>query len=141
MDTTVVLRKLESLSRCIGRLESKTPDSAEILRADIDLQDIISINLERAVQISVDIASLLLSSAKARPPVTMAEAFAALADNGIISPALSQSLQKAVGFRNIAVHEYQIVDWERVFGLITTRLGDFRAFSKAVLGFLTPGAR
>jgi len=133
MADAVILRKLESLSRCINRLESKAPPRVEILLADLDLQDIISVNLERAVHISVDVASLLLSSTKGKPPATMRDAFAALAQNGIISAELSASLQKAVGFRNIAVHEYDKVDWKQVFSLVTTRLQDFRAFARAVL--------
>ena len=54
----VVRRKLESLRRCIVRIEEKRPVSVEILKTDYDIQDIISLNLERAIQISVDIGSL-----------------------------------------------------------------------------------
>jgi len=55
MDADVVLAKLDSLQRCVGRVEEKTPSNVEVLTSDYDMQDIISLNLERAVQISVDI--------------------------------------------------------------------------------------
>jgi hypothetical protein len=51
MDREIVALKLESLRRCIQRLNSKCPLEPETLVADIDLQDIISLNLSRAVQI------------------------------------------------------------------------------------------
>lgn len=50
MDRDVVLKKLESLRRCIKRIQDKTPQAYEELVDDYDLQDIITINLERAVQ-------------------------------------------------------------------------------------------
>jgi hypothetical protein len=34
MDTDVVLAKLESLQRCISRIEEKTPPNVEILKSD-----------------------------------------------------------------------------------------------------------
>lgn len=49
MDHDVIARKLDSLSRCVIRIESKRPADARELVSDIDLQDIISVNLERAV--------------------------------------------------------------------------------------------
>lgn len=55
MDREVVEQKLESLRRCINRIETKCPVDAATLVADIDLQDVVSLNLSRAVQISVDI--------------------------------------------------------------------------------------
>ena len=50
MDETVILSKLDSLGRSVSRIHSKTPESATALIDDYDRQDIISINLERAVQ-------------------------------------------------------------------------------------------
>jgi hypothetical protein len=48
MDREVVEQKLESLRRCLKRIETKCPANAEILMADCDLQDIIALNLSRA---------------------------------------------------------------------------------------------
>ena len=42
--------KLDALARCLARIESKSPFTLERLRSDADLQDIISVNLERAIQ-------------------------------------------------------------------------------------------
>ena len=128
----VVRLKLESLRRCIARIEQKRPVSAEILKTDYDIQDIISLNLERAIQISVDIGSYLLAESEQTPPETMGEVFPSLAEAGYISESLGMRLKMAVGFRNISVHEYQKVDWEIVFSIINRNLEDFKDFMRAV---------
>lgn len=129
----VVRRKLESLRRCIGRIEQKRPEAVEILKTDYDIQDIISLNLERAIQLSVDIGSYLLAESDQTPPNTMGEIFSELAIAGFISEELAIKLRKAVGFRNISVHEYQNVDWDIVFSIINRNLDDFKDFMRAVI--------
>ena len=49
MDQSLIEEKLEALQRCIRRIEEKRPSAAKILATDSDLQDIISLNLTRAV--------------------------------------------------------------------------------------------
>ncbi len=129
----VVRRKLESLRRCIGRIETKRPETVEILKTDYDIQDIISLNLERAIQLSVDIGSYLLAESEQSPPNTMGEIFSELAVAGFITEHLADKLRKAVGFRNISVHEYQSVDWDIVFSIINRNLDDFKDFMRAVI--------
>ncbi len=108
MDRALVEAKLESLRRCVERIATKTPTSADQLAQNPDLQDIIALNLQRAVQLSVDLASHLIAETDARPPSTMAENFEALKNLQLISPALSERMTKAVGFRNVAVHSYKL---------------------------------
>ena len=59
MDNELIEQKLESLRRCLQRIQEKCPSSAEVLTRDIDLQDIVSINLTRAIQLCVDIGEEL----------------------------------------------------------------------------------
>jgi len=106
MNKDVINRKLESLRRCIARITSKMPITPEALRSNYDLQDIIAFNLERAVQICVDIAAHVISKTEVPPPSTMTEGFARLAELQVLPPQLADSLQKAVAFRNILVHNY-----------------------------------
>jgi uncharacterized protein YutE (UPF0331/DUF86 family) len=132
MDRNLVEAKLESLRRCVERIAAKTPSSADLLAQNPDLQDIIALNLQRVVQLSVDLASHLIAETDARPPSTMAENFEVLKNLQVISPALSERMIKAVGFRNIAVHSYQAIDWNIVFQICNRHLDDFRQFAQAV---------
>lgn len=140
MDNDVVSAKLESLRRCLNRIRAKTPESVEILVGDYDLQDIISINLQRAVHVCVDIANHLIADSDAEPPSTLGQAFDTLASLDVIPSNVAARLKGAVGFRNIAVHAYQTVDWEIVYNLITTRLEDFETFAARVSTLLDQSA-
>ncbi|TSA49846.1 MAG: DUF86 domain-containing protein [Nitrosomonadales bacterium] len=132
MDREVVEQKLESLRRCLRRIETKRPPDAATLIADIDLQDIISLNLSRAVQISVDIGAHLIAGMEVPPPDTMGQTFDLLAQEGVLNNELANSLKKAVGFRNIAVHNYENINWGIVHSLVKYHLADFSEFAKVV---------
>ena len=132
MDQSLIEEKLEALQRCIRRIEEKRPSAAKILATDSDLQDIISLNLTRAVQICVDIAAHIIADHNIPAPQTMSQAFEVLADLNVINSSLAGRMKKSVGFRNIAVHNYQAIDWQIVYNISTKYLEDFRSFAKAV---------
>lgn len=96
------------------------------------LQDTIAINMERAVQLCVDITSIILADTNCRPPQTTSEGFRILADEGIIAQELADQLVKAVGFRNLAVHAYDKIDWAIVYSLFEDNLVDLRAFGRTM---------
>ena len=132
MDRDLIEAKLESLRRCVERIAAKTPLSADQLTRDPDLQDIIALNLQRAVQLCVDLAAHVIADTDARPPSTMAENFTILQDLKILSSPLAERMTKSVGFRNIAVHSYQLIDWNIVFQICRHHLDDFKHFAEAV---------
>ena len=132
MDREVVEQKLESLRRCLQRVETKCPADADTLAADFDLQDIVTLNLSRAVQLCVDIGAHLIAGMNVAPPDTMGQTFDLLAQAGLLTTALALSLKKAVGFRNIAVHNYDAINWHIVHSIVKNHLADFSAFAKVV---------
>ena len=129
MDSLILAEKVESLRRCIERIENRRTESSEQLRADPDRQDIVSLNLTRAVQLCVDMAAHVLVDTAQRAPQTMAEAFDLLTAEGVIPEELAARMRGAVGFRNVAVHSYQVIDWEIVHRITHEGLEDFRAFA------------
>jgi uncharacterized protein YutE (UPF0331/DUF86 family) len=132
MDKDVMNRKLESLRRCIARIESKRPITPDILRSNYDLQDIIALNLERAVQTCVDMAAHVISQSELPPPGTMGEGFERLAELQVIPRQLAERPQKAVAFRNILVHNYTNINWDIVADILTQHLTDFVQFAQAI---------
>lgn len=138
MDQRIVLDKIESLRRCVERIATRSPGTAAALARDTDAQDIVSLNLTRAVQLAVDIAAHVLATTAERPPDTMGETFVRLAEVGVLSASLAGRLRAAVGFRNIAVHNYRSVDWDVVHEIATTRLDDFREFARCVIENAVP---
>ncbi len=49
MSNELINEKLDSVGRCLARIEEKKPPGVEQLRKDLDIQDILVVNLERTV--------------------------------------------------------------------------------------------
>jgi len=135
VDRAVIDRKLESLRRCVQRIRDKRPSSVDTLASDLDAQDVLVLNLSRAVQVCVDIGAHLLGSLDQPVPATMGETFIRLAEAAVLDAALADRLRRAVGFRNIAVHNYDAIDWQIVMALSGAPLQDFEDFARAIVGY------
>lgn len=132
MDRLIVERKIDSLRRCLARIAAKRPESVDVLEKDVDLQDILVLNISRAVQVCVDLASHVLADQDLPLPNTMGEAFDNLARAGIIDAGLALKMKRAVGFRNIAVHAYDAINWQIVFAIATQDMENLKQFAKAI---------
>lgn len=129
----VLQRKAASLERCVARVRDKYRGNEQAFEADVDLQDIIVLNLQRACQTAIDMALRIGRLKRLAFPSDTAEIFRILARAGLIDKELASSLARMVGFRDIAVHEYQELDLAKVRRIIEHRLDDLLAFSKAML--------
>ncbi|MFT4177990.1 MAG: hypothetical protein QM612_00780 [Thermomonas sp.] len=78
MEPLIIERKLDSLQRCLARLHTKAPANVEQLRGDIDLQDVLVLNLSRAVQLCVDMAAHVIADGICRHPIPWAKPSTAL---------------------------------------------------------------
>jgi len=134
MDRAVVDQNVESLCRCLDRVSTRLPSTVEALQNNPDSQDIVSLNLTRAVQLCIDPAAYWLAEHDDNPaPKTMGQNFDALANAGLIDSKLASRMKKAVGFRNIMVHSYDEIDWAIVHAIGSNYLDDFKAFARAIL--------
>jgi uncharacterized protein YutE (UPF0331/DUF86 family) len=132
MDIEVIRAKQDSIARCIGRIQSKADLSYEELLEDYDAQDVITLNLERAVQQACDIAAMILADTTEPPADTMRGAFESLQRIQALSGETAGRMMKAVGFRNTAVHAYQQIDWTIVHKITHERLNDFSTFVREI---------
>ena len=132
MDPLILEEKLESLGRCVERLETRRCASAAELAEDADAQDIVVLNLTRAVQLCADMAVHIITGSRRPPPRNMGESFEELRDLGWIDAALAARMRSAVGFRNLAVHAYQKLDIGLVHKLCYEGPVDLRAFARAI---------
>ena len=102
---------------------------------DIDKQDIIALNLERSVQLCVDITNHIISTLDDAPAMSMAESFERLSEKKIIPEELGKNLKKAVGFRNLSVHAYDKIDWQLVWNILEGDLNNLVRFLECVESF------
>ncbi len=129
----VVLQKLENIANCVNRIESKKPFTVDDLKLNFDIQDTISINLQRAIQAATDLAAHIISEKNGRTPKDMGDTFTVLNELNLIDKNLSELMIKATGFRNAIVHEYDGIDWVVVHTVCENHLHLFKDFSKSIL--------
>lgn len=133
MDKDLLQRKLEMLMRCLERIRSHKIETLEDLESNLDKQESIILNLQRAVQVCIDIGNHVLLDYSVTP-VTMADTFRCMAEKKLISKENASNLAKAAAFRNIAVHQYDTIDNKIVLSIVKEHLQDFVDFAKAVGG-------
>jgi uncharacterized protein YutE (UPF0331/DUF86 family) len=85
----------------------------------------------------VDIGAHIISSSEKEPPDTMSNTFQNLFDMKILLIETATVMKKTVGFRNIAVHNYEAINWEIVFNICMKQLDDFRQFAQEVDDYLS----
>ena len=125
---TLILEKIDTVMRCLSRVSEKTPATLHDFENDLDRQDIVILNLERAIQACVDIAAHIVAYSNLPVPSTMSDAFEKLASAQILSRKTADQMKKTIGLRNILVHEYQKIDWTILWQMITGHLDDFHSF-------------
>lgn len=133
MADDVVLNKAASIERCLQRIQEEFEGNQQNLAANQTKQDAIVLNLQRACETAIDLAMYVVSQRKLGIPQDSRDAFTLLQTAGILPPDLATRMQRMVGFRNIAVHEYTRLNLEVVQAIITKQLDDFRAFSSIIV--------
>lgn len=98
MKQHLIVKKRASLQRCLCRLQTRCPTTQEGLRFDPDAQDIVSLNLMRAFQLTVDIGRIILGKTKVVAPNTPNATFEQLQGFGIINDDLANRLTAADAF-------------------------------------------
>ena len=109
VDKDIILNKSQTIERCLKRVTEEyenNPDNLNIILK----QDAIILNIQRACEAAISIAMHIVAEEGLGLPQYSREAFELLANHKIIDEKLSKKLQAMVGFRNIAIHDYQKLD-------------------------------
>lgn len=133
MADDVVLNKAASIERCLQRILEEYAGNNENLVTNRTKQDAIILNLQRACETSIDLAMYVISRRQLGIPQDSRDAFTLLQTGGILQAELATRMQRMVGFRNVAVHEYTRLDLDVVHAIITKQLEDFRTFSSTIV--------
>ncbi|MEY3220948.1 MAG: hypothetical protein RIT27_2305 [Pseudomonadota bacterium] len=125
----VIINKIQSIQRCILRATEEHQLAGISFIQDFSRQDAAVLNITRACEQTIDLANYLIKKNKLGIPNSSRESFELLAQHNMISISLCQQLQKMVGFRNIAIHEYQKLNPHIIVSIIETGLEDLLAFT------------
>ena len=132
VDPDVALAKIATIDRCLQRIADVRGQRRAAL-LPIDVEDIVLLNLQRAVQAAIDLAAHVVASEGYGLPVSLADAFSLLEGQGVLDALLAERLRRMVGFRNILVHNYRALDPAIVETIIARHLDDLQAFSAGLV--------
>ena len=128
----ILVNKTATIRHCIKRINEEYWGYEQELEDNYTRQDSIILNLERASQASIDLSSHLIRIKKLGVPKTSREVFELLQEQHILSSETAETMKKMVGFRNIAVHDYQNISLAIVKNIIEYHLSDFERFIKDI---------
>ncbi|MFC4653901.1 DUF86 domain-containing protein [Rheinheimera marina] len=129
----VLINKAATIERCIQRAREEYDKAPATFASDFTRQDAAILNIQRACEAALDMGQHLIRLHKLGVPQSSRDVFTLLAAASLISADLAANLKKMVGFRNIAVHEYQRIQLPIVEMVILHRLDDFRIYSSTLL--------
>jgi uncharacterized protein YutE (UPF0331/DUF86 family) len=136
MDRNVILNKIAIIERCICRIQEEYAGNPDHLH-HYTKQDSIILNLQRACEASIDLAMHVVAKKRLGLPQSSRDAFTLLEQHELIDSILADKLKAMVGFRNIAIHNYQGVDLEIVQQIVEEHMDDFSQFANIMLKMIS----
>ena len=138
VDIDVILGKVDNIKRCMKRIKDVTNFNPDSL-LNIDKQDIFILNLQRAIEATIDIATHIVASEGLGIATTVRDNFELLKDAEVINERLMKKMQAMVAFRNISIHAYTLVDIDILKSILKNNLKDIDEFYTVILGRFFPG--
>jgi uncharacterized protein YutE (UPF0331/DUF86 family) len=128
----VAAAKITSLQRCVARAREAHARAGAEFHRNRDLQDAAVLNIIRACETAIDLATMAIRARQLGLPTESREFFATLERESILPSELGARLRAMVGFRNLAVHQYRDIDLDIVERIILKDLDDLLSFGQTV---------
>ncbi len=127
LEKDAILAKISIIKNCLNTIQKVTGlDPAKL--DDYMVEDVFVLNLQRSIQASIDMANIIIAMKGWRLPASYKESFKELFKQKIIDKKTFDQMSKMVGFRNIAVHEYQELKREILASILQNNLKDLENF-------------
>ena len=107
MADDVLLKKAAIVERSVGRAREEYAAAGAGFATDFTRQDAAVMNIQRACEAVVDMANHIVRRDRLGVVSSARESFDTLVSAGFITQELAEAMKHMVGFRNLAVHDYQ----------------------------------
>lgn len=129
----VLIAKAGIIERCVERARQEYQKDPASFAWDLSRQDAAILNIVRACDAAIAMGQHLIRRERLGIPQSARDVFELLHRGGWLESSLLPVMKNMVGFRNIAVHEYQTLQLPVTVSIIKKHLGDFILFSSAIL--------
>lgn len=129
----VLINKAATIERCVRRAREEYAADPDSFASNFTRQDAAILNIQRACEAALDMGQHLIRRERLGVPQSARDVFSLLARGGWINSELAAALKRMVGFRNIAVHDYESLQLPITVRIIETHLDEFLDYSGALL--------
>lgn len=129
----ILVNKAAIIERCLHRISEEYQGHENDLETNHTKLDSIILNLLRACEGSIDAAMHIVRVKKLGIPQQSRDAFRLLNENALLNDELCLRMQAMVGFRNIAVHNYQKMSLPILQSILENNLTDFQDFARLIV--------
>jgi uncharacterized protein YutE (UPF0331/DUF86 family) len=133
MADDVLINKAAAIERCVSRAREEYAADPPSFATNFTRQDAAILNIQRACEAALDMGQHMVRRERLGVPQSARDVFALLAQGGWIEAPLADELKRMVGFRNIAVHDYQALQLPITVSIIQNHLDGFLRYSQALL--------
>ena len=133
MRDDVLLNKAAAIERCVARAREEYNIDSVSFATNFSRQDAAILNIQRACEAALAIGQHLIRREQLGVPQSARDVFELLAKGKWIESPLAESLKRMIGFRNIAIHEYQSLQLGITVKIITDHLDEFLQFTTEIL--------
>ena len=133
MHDDVLINKAETIERCVARAREEYQREPSTFAKDYTRQDAAILNVQRACEAALDMGQYLIRRERLGVPQSARDVFNLLAQGDWLDSELAEALKRMVGFRNIAVHDYQTLQLPITVKVITQHLDEFLRYSERIL--------
>lgn len=132
MNTPLALGKVAAMERSVARAREEFAAAGSNFATDFTRQDAAVLNILRACEAAIDAANILIRERSLGIPQSSRDSFKLLADAQLIPASLSARLQRMIGFRNIAVHQYRVLELAIIEAVLQRDLDDLLTFAQTI---------
>jgi len=134
-----IRRKISLIQDELAHLVELSRFSFNEVVSDFVKQSALERILERIISRAIDVNNHLLSELANKdtsPPKDFKETFVRMADLGVYPVEFAEQISRSVGTRNVLVHEYDKVDYRKIYNSISDCLRDYHQYCEYILEFL-----
>lgn len=132
MKDDIIINKIEVIKKCIKRISEEYDNDSSNLK-NCTKQDSIILNILRLCETGIGLGIHVIRINKYGIPQSSKEIFQILGKNNVISKELSKKLQEMVGFRNVAIHDYQTIDLGILQKIVENNLEDILELAREII--------
>ena len=134
-----IRRKISLIQDELAHLVELSRFSFNEVVSDFVKQSAVERILERTISRAIDVNNHLLSELASKdtsPPKDFKETFMRMAELGVYPVEFAGQISRSVGTRNVLVHEYDKVDYRKIYNSISDCLRDYHQYCEYILEFL-----